>query len=194
MTYLTCKKAKRSQVRTLSMRRRITSLILAGAGALLLGLSAPAAFATSGAHFFSASATVKTTAPNQGALLLNWDEAGVGQQQVNYTLAITSQSAVYACYNNGGNHPQASNKEGPTGPAITNLGTFSPINGRVTVNNFLVPGTPLPNAGLTCPSGQTLRIVQVTYFLGSLTDTTNNVSIALNSPGCVSFDTKNFPC
>jgi len=178
------------------MRRRLTSLILAGAGALLLGIGAPAAFAsTSGAHFFSASASVSTSSSNQGQLLLSWDEAGVGNQNVTYSLAITSESAIYACYNNGGNHPQASNKEGPTGPTTVSLGAFSPINGRITVKNFPVPGTPLANATLTCPSGQTLRIVQVTYSLGNLTDTVNNVSISLApGPGCVSFDTKNFPC
>jgi hypothetical protein len=166
-----------------------------GSIALLLAIGQTPALATSGAHFFSASASVKTTAPDQGALLLSWDEAGVGQQQVNYTLQIISESATYACYNNGGNHPQASNKEGPTGPITQGLGAFSPINGRVTVNNFLVSGTPLPNTTLSCPSGQTLRIVQVTYSLGDLTDTTNDVSISLApGPGCVSFDTKNFPC
>lgn len=169
--------------------RRLAKLLVSALGAGVLVLSAPAAFATQGAHFFSASASVGSS----GALLLSWDEAGVGEQQVNYSVDIISQTAIYACYNNGGNHPQASNKEGPTGPSTTDLGTFSPINGRVIVKNLAVSGTPLPST-LTCPSGQTFRIVQVTYTLGNLTDTTNHVSIALNSPGCVSFDPKNFPC
>jgi len=163
-------------------------------GPLMVGITATAALATSGAHFFSASSAVKTTGNNLGALLLSWDEAGVGQAQVNYSLDITSESALYACFNKGGNHPQASNKEGPTGPISTNLGTFSSINGRVKVSNFVVPGTPLP-ATLRCPTGQRERIEQVTYTLGNLTDTTNNKSISLApGPGCVSFDTKNFPC
>lgn len=172
-----------------------TRLLLPLVGAVsALILAAPAAFATSGAHFFSASASVKTSGTPLGALLLSWDEAGVGQQQVNYSLHIVSESAIYACYNNGGNHPQASNKEGPTGPRTADLGEFSPINGRVIVNNFVVPQTPLAST-LSCPGGQTRRTVQVTYTLGSLTDTTNQTSISLApGPGCVSFDTKNFPC
>ena len=177
--------------------RRIASLILAGTAALLLGSSAPAAFATSGAHFFSASAAVQTgtSGPGvQGQLLLSWDEAGVGNQDVTYSLQITSESAIYACYNNGGNHPQASNKVGPTGPLSVSLGAFSPINGRITVTNLPVVGTPLAST-LTCPSGQTRRVARVTYSLGNLTDTVNSVSISLApGPGCVSFDTKNFPC
>jgi hypothetical protein len=170
--------------------RHLARFIVGAVGAGLLVLSAPAAFATQGAHFFSASASVSSST---GALLLTWDEAGVGQQLVNYSVDIVSQSAIYACFNNGGNHPQASNKVGPTGPSSTDLGSFSPTNGRVTVTNLAVTGTPL-SATLTCPSGQTRRVVQVTYTLGNLTDTTNQVSIALNSPGCVSLDTKNFPC
>jgi hypothetical protein len=172
-----------------SIMRRLARLIVGVLGAGLLVLSAPAAFATQGAHFFSASASVSSS----GQLLLSWDEAGVGQQLVSYSVDIVSQSAIYACFNNGGNHPQASNKEGPSGPSSTDLGSFSPTNGRVVVKNLAVNGTPLAST-LTCPSGQTLRLVQVTYTLGNLTDTTNRVSIALNSPGCVSFDTKNFPC
>jgi hypothetical protein len=167
--------------------RHLSRLIVGAAGAGALVLSAPA-FATQGAHFFSASASVGSA----GELRLSWDEAGVGQQQVNYSVSVTSQSAIYACFNNGGNHPQASNKVGPTGPSTTPLGSFSPTNGRVVVNNLAVPGTPL-SSGFTCPNGQSRRLVQVTYTLGSLTDTTNHVSIALNSPGCVSFD-RNFPC
>ncbi len=160
----------------------------------MLGITATTALATNGAHFFSASSAVKAATPDLGALLLSWDEAGVGQAKVNYSLDVTKESALYACFNNGGNHPQASNKEGPTGPISTNLGAFSSLNGRVTVSNFVVPGTPLPTT-LRCPTGQTERIVQVTYTLGNLTDTTNSTSISLApGPGCVSFDKKNFPC
>ena len=171
------------------MRKSFRIVVLLAAAALF-AFMAQAAVATSGAHFFSASASVN----NQGALLLSWDESGVGQQQVNYSLDIQSESAVYACFNHGGNHPQASNKEGPAGPINTSLGTFSPLNGRVRVKDFAVPDTPLAST-LSCPSGQTRRIVQVTYVLGDLTDTTNNVSFSLApGPGCVSLDPTNFPC
>jgi hypothetical protein len=172
------------------MRRLMLPIVVLA----LMGLTTQSAVATSGAHFFSASSAVKTTDPAKGALLLSWDEAGVGQSQVNYSLAINSESAIYACFNGGGNHPQAANKVGPTGPINTSLGAFSPINGRVIVTNFQVPGTPLASS-FACPPGQTRRTVQVTYSLGDLTDTTNHVSISLApGPGCVSFDTVNFPC
>jgi hypothetical protein len=171
------------------MRKSFRIVVLLAAAALL-AVMAQASSATQGAHFFSASASVNS----QGALVLSWDEAGVGQQEVGYSLTINSESAIYACYNNGGNHPQASNKVGPTGALDVSLGTFRPENGRVRVNDFVVTGTPLAST-LTCPSGQTERLVQVTYSLGDLTDTTNNVSISLAAfSGCTSFDKKNFPC
>ncbi len=51
--------------------------------ALLVALTVGvyAAFATSGAHFFSTSSSVADDP--QGALAVTWDEAGVGNQQVN---------------------------------------------------------------------------------------------------------------
>jgi hypothetical protein len=68
---------------------------------------AQAASATSGAHFFSATSSID----DNGALVVSWDEAGVGQEQVNYQLTVATATAIYACINGGGNHPKAANKE-----------------------------------------------------------------------------------
>jgi hypothetical protein len=71
----------------------------------LLGLTMQSALATSGAHFFFANSSVN----DDGTLVVNWDEAGLGQQQVNYTLSADA-TAINACINGGGNHPKATNK------------------------------------------------------------------------------------
>src|SRR5207247_7571108 len=84
------------------------------------------ASATSGAHFFSATGSVA----NSGALQVSWDEAGVGQQQVNYKLT-TDAFALYACINGGGNHPKAANKQSVNGPLSSPSVGFQPENGRV---------------------------------------------------------------
>jgi hypothetical protein len=60
---------------------------------------------------------------------VNWDEAGLGQQQVNYTLSADA-TAIYACINGGGNHPKATNKQTVAGQ-VNNGATFAPENGRV---------------------------------------------------------------
>lgn len=129
------------------------------------------ASATSGAHFFSASGSVS----NSGALVVSWDEAGVGQNQVNYTLHADA-SATYACINGGGNHPKASNKATFAGPLTSPSIGFLPQNGRVRGSISLGP---LSAGSFSCPSGQTLVLASVSYTNIQLTDTTNNVSTSV---------------
>src|SRR5207247_4210117 len=123
------------------MRRVSMVLILVLA---LMGLTTQAALAsTSGAHFFSATASVN----DGGALVVSWDEAGLGNENINYTLNADS-TAVYACINNGGNHPKASNKESANGSVSTGA-SFQARNGRV--KGSLTIG-PLTDLSLTCPA------------------------------------------
>jgi hypothetical protein len=139
----------------------------------LLVLATTPGFATSGAHFFSATGSVN----NAGALVVNFDEAGLGNFSgtVDYTLAVTEATATYACINGGGNHPQAANKEDTNGP-LTSNGSFPPNkNGRVIA---AITAGPLPSS-LTCPGGQKFVLASVSYSGITLTDNTNNVSIGV---------------
>src|SRR6266511_3750475 len=135
---------------------RLSKLFVLLAVTATLGFLAQAASATSGAHFFSATGSVA----DNGALQVSWDEAGVGNATVNYTLS-TQASATYACINGGGNHPKAANKEAVNGPLSSPETGFNPINGRVKVTNGISVG-PLPSS-LTCPSGQTFVLACVSY-------------------------------
>lgn len=149
----------------------------------LWGLTTQSALATSGAHFFFANSSVN----DSGALVVNWDEAGLGQQQVNYTLTADA-TAIYACINGGGNHPKAANKE-TKADQVSAGGTFTPENGRV--QGTLTAG-PLSAGSFSCPSGQRLVLAQVTYSNIVLTDTTNKVT-AHPADVCRSFSIL-FPC
>jgi hypothetical protein len=163
------------------MRRVGLVLVLALA---LLGLTTQGALAsTSGAHFFSATSAVN----DSGALVVSWDETGLGNENIDYTLTADS-TAVYACINNGGNHPKASNKESVNGDVSTG-GSFQSKNGRVQAS--LTAG-PLTDPSFTCPSGQTRILAKVTYTNIVLTDTTNNV-VANPADVCRSFSSL-FPC
>jgi hypothetical protein len=163
------------------MRRVGLVLVLA---LTFLGLTTQMALAsTSGAHFFSATASVN----DGGALVVSWDEAGLGNENINYTLSADS-TAVYACINNGGNHPKASNKES-VNDAVSAGGSFQAKNGRV--QGSLTAG-PLTDPSFTCPSGQTRILAKVTYSNIVLTDTTNGV-IAKPADVCRSFSSL-FPC
>jgi hypothetical protein len=154
------------------MRKSRLAILAAIVATAVLAFGAAAASATSGAHFFSASGSIA----DNGALQVSWDEAGVGNAQVNYTLSAQS-SATYACINGGGNHPKAANKQSVNGPLSSPNTGFRPQNGRVTVTNGLSVG-PLPS-NLVCPSGQTFVLACVSYTDITLTDTTNNVATSI---------------
>ena len=163
------------------MRRVGLVLVLALA---LLGLSTQGALAsTSGAHFFSATSAVN----NDGALVVSWDEAGLGNENIDYTLTADA-TAIYACINNGGHHPKAANKESVNGSVSTG-GSFQARNGRVKAS--LTTG-PLTDPSFTCPSGQTRILAKVTYSNIVLTDTSNDVT-ANPADVCRSFSSL-FPC
>jgi hypothetical protein len=161
---------------------RIALVVIAAMAVMALG--AQTAFAaTSGAHFFSATAAVN----DGGALVVTWDEAGLGNENINYTLTADA-TATYACINNGGHHPKAANKETVAGSVSTG-GSFQAKNGRVQAS--LTTG-PLLDPSFTCPSGQTRILAKVTYSNIVLTDTSNGV-IAHPANVCRSFSSL-FPC
>jgi FlaG/FlaF family flagellin (archaellin) len=152
------------------MKRIVTSVMSA---MLMLGLMVSAAFAaTSGAHFFSATSAIN---PN-GSLSVTFDEAGLGQTTVRYSLAY-SYSATFACINGGGNHPKAANKETKTGTS-TVAASFTPKNGRVKAT--ITTAAPSPGT-FACPAGQTLVLANVSYSNIRLSDLTNSVSTAVAS-------------
>jgi hypothetical protein len=137
---------------------------------VLAALAAVLAFATPASadapKFHSATSSVN----NAGALVVNFDERGLGNTNIDYTLTADG-SAVYACINGGGNHPQAANKE-TVNAEVTAAGSFEPKNGRVVASLSAGP----PSAGaFSCPPGQRLVLASVSYTNIVLTDTTNGV-------------------
>jgi acyl-coenzyme A thioesterase PaaI-like protein len=136
------------------MRRLTAALVLALA--LLVGM-ATAAFADS-AHFLFANSSISSSS---GALNVDFKEAGLGTtvttEQV--TLTVDSATAVYQCFNNGGNHPKAGNKE-TVQTSLTTTGTFPVRNGQTTGT---ISAGPPSQGDFTCPSGQSLFLQEVTY-------------------------------
>jgi hypothetical protein len=141
-------------------------------------LAAPAALAVS-PHFISASGTLNA----DGTLTVNFKEAGLGTNQlISYELTADG-TATYVCVNKGGANPSAQNKTTVNGP-VTATGTFSSgKNGNVTASLTVSP----PPSDITCPNGQTLQLASVSYSNAILTDTTNDVSIAVGdfASGCL---------
>ncbi len=145
--------------------RRLTMAFVLAVAALTATATAASAVA---ANFASTSASVGSN----GALTVSWDERGLGNGDIDYTLTA-DVSAVFACINGGGKHPQAANKE-TINSEVSASGTFESKNGRVQAS--LSSGA--PSAGdFSCPGGQRLVLASVSYTNIVLTDTTNDSSV-----------------
>jgi hypothetical protein len=137
------------------MMRRVVAIIAALFG-LSIALATPAFADSPNFHFANASVSTST-----GALNVDFKETGLGTtvstEQV--TLTVDTATAVYQCFNNGGNHPKAGNKE-TVSMSLTSTGNFPVRNGQTTGTISTGP----PSQGdFTCPSGQSLFLQSVTY-------------------------------
>src|SRR5215218_4651969 len=152
--------------------------IIAVLSMLLVAVTALPALAVS-PHFINASGTLNAN----GSLTVSFKEAGLGTNQlIDYALTADA-TATYVCVNRGGANPSAQNKTTVSGPVIA-TGTFaSGKNGNVTASLTVQP----PPSDISCPRGQTLELASVSYTNVVLTDTTNDVSIAVGdfSSGCL---------
>jgi hypothetical protein len=158
--------------------RTMRTMIALGIMSLLLVLGAGSASAVA-AKFHSTDSSVN----NGGALVVSWDERGVGNGNIDYLLTADA-TALYACLNGGGNHPQAANKEAFNGSLSTG-GSFESMNGRVQAS--LMTG-PLQAPSFTCPSGQTRVLAAVSYTNIVLTDLTNGTSVQIEDASRVFFN------
>jgi hypothetical protein len=120
-------------------------------------LAAPAAFADS-PHFLTSSFSINA---NNGNLVCTFKEAGLGNTltTANITCQAATSSATYQCFNNGGNHPKAGNKE-TVGGLVQNTGAFPVRNGQTTGSLEVGPVSP---GSFSCPSGQTLYLTQTCF-------------------------------
>jgi hypothetical protein len=153
------------------MRRFLFGMVAAAAMvALTVGSALAAPPQTAGAHFMSSSGSIDSS----GALVVSFDEAGVGTSSITYSLT-SDATATYACINGGNNHPKAANKA-TLSDDVSGGGTFEPKQGRATGS---VSAGPLSAGSFSCPSGQRLVLASVSYTSIVLTDTQNSVSTTI---------------
>jgi len=160
------------------MSRSLRTMVVATAA--LVAMLTFAAVALAGAPKFHAATS---SVNGDGALVVSFDERGLGNENVDYTLTADA-TALYACLNRGGKHPQAANKEAFEGQ-VSGGGSFEVKNGRVVAS--LTAG-PLQAPQFTCPSGQRRVLAAVTYTNIVLTDTTNGVSTSVPDASRTFFD------
>jgi len=108
------------------------------------------------AHFLKCSASGVNS---DGSLSGCFKIAGLGDNQSIDVTASAHADAVYACQNNGQQCPNAANKVNVQAD-VSATGTFtSGKNGQITACLTVSP----PGTSLTCPPGQKLVLVSVSY-------------------------------
>jgi len=160
------------------MRRGMKAAVVAAVTLATLVVGSSAALADA-PKFHAVSSSVN----NAGALVVNFDERGLGEGDIDYTLTADA-TATYACINRGGNHPQAANKETFNGD-VTGGGSFEAKNGRVIAS---LSAGPISAGDFSCPGGQRLVLAAVSYTNGELCDTTNGVCTPVPDASRVFFD------
>jgi hypothetical protein len=158
-------------------KKRSTIFVVFAVFTAVFAFATPASAAAP--KFHSATSSVN----NAGALVVDFDERGLGNENVDYTVTADA-TAVYACLNRGGNHPEAANKE-TINAEVSAAGSFEPKNGRMVAS--LTAGPPSAG-GFSCPSGQRLVLASVSYTNIVLTDTTNNVTTSVPDASRTFFD------
>jgi hypothetical protein len=136
----------------------------------VIALSAITAWAVS-PHFINCSASGVNS---DGTLNVCFKIAGLGDNQTLTVTASATATAVYGCLNNGQQCPNAANKQ-EVHANVSASGNFtSGKNGQITACLTVDP----PPTTLTCPNGQDLVLVSVSY---------TNVSVS--APGAGSCQT-----
>ncbi len=132
------------------MIRKLGVFAVMAALMLMVSVSALAAV-----NFKSTSRSIN----NDGALVVSFDASGLGNVSETDASVSANYTAQFGCYNRGGNHPQAANKETVTGE-VSAAETVPVHNGRA--RGTLTTDTP-DAGGFSCPGNQVLNLMDVTY-------------------------------
>ena len=151
--------------------KRFKILARATGLALVVLLSVSVVSSADAPKFHSATSSVN----NSGALAVTFDERGLGNENVDYSLTADS-TALYACINRGGHNPAAANKQS-FNDDVSGGGSFEVKNGRA---QGTVLAGPISAGSFSCPGGQRLVLAAVSYTNIVLTDTTNGVDTSVS--------------
>jgi hypothetical protein len=143
---------------------------------LLAGVPAPLLADSPSFHFANAAGVGLT-------LQVTFKETGLGTTLSSATIDVNADAtATYQCFNGGGNHPKAGNKETVSGP-VSGGGNFPISNGQVT--GTITVSLPGPGS-FSCPSGQNLVLVSGTFSNITITDITESNGPIPTTPNFIS--------
>jgi hypothetical protein len=157
---------------------RIVSMLAVALAAFSLSV-ATAAAANGNAHFVKASASASGS-----SLTVTFKEAGLSSGSVETVTASAHWSAQFACFNNGGKHPSATNKETTDGDSSTSGQFTADRNGNIN-GSLTVTAPSVSTNDFSCPSGQTEVLTYIQWSNITLSDETSGAFTTV--PGTFTF-------
>jgi hypothetical protein len=150
-------------------------------------VASPAQAGSGSPHFIGSA----TSASLSGAdLVCSFKEAGLPSGAVEAVTCRTLEAVSYECVNGGTKNPAASNKRSFNTSASVSGIFQANRNGNLVGSETIVPKSAL-SLGFTCPPGQTVTLVSVTYSGVSIVDDTSGASISI--PGSFTFTNPSAP-
>ena len=154
--------------------------------AIAVGFTASSASAGN-AHFIKSATHASLSGSN---LVCGFKEAGLQSGSVETITCGATATTTYECVNGGGHNPSASNKTTKV-TKVSKTGQFSADkNGNVVGSLTLSPPT-AAQLGFSCPSGQTVTFVSVSYSNVSVSDSTSGASLSI--PGSFTYTNPSAP-
>lgn len=168
------------------MVRRLLAL-LALPLAVSLALVGSADAANGNAHFIKSATGASLSG---SSLVVHFKEAGLSSGSVETIQTTATATTTYECVNGGGKNPSASNKT-TTVSQVSQTGTFTADqNGNLVGTQTLSPPS-ASDLGFSCPPGQTVTFVGVSYTNVAINDLTSGANIAI--PGTFTYTTPAAP-
>jgi hypothetical protein len=167
------------------MKRR--TLLLAAAVASIAALAVASPAMAGNAHFIKNATSASLSGSN---LVCSFKEAGLESGSVETVTCNATESVVYECVNGGGKNPSASNKK-TFATTASKTGQFSADrNGNIVGSLTLSPAS-AASLGFSCPPGQTVTFVSVSYSNVSVVDSTSGASASI--PGTFTYTNPSAP-
>lgn len=167
------------------MKKLLLAVIAVFATAALVATGASAA--NGNAHFIKNASSGSLSGQN---LVCKFKEAGLAAGSVETVTCSSTETVTYECVNGGGMNPAASNKS-TFSTTASKTGQFTADkNGNIIGDLSLAPKS-ASSLGFSCPPGQTVTFVSVSYSNVNVVDSTSGASIAL--PGTFSYENPSAP-
>jgi len=158
---------------------RIISVLAIVVAAFSMSTGSASAAGSGNPHFNRASASASGT-----DLTASFKEVGLGAGTTVTIVVNAHWDAQFACFNHGGKHPSATNKETFSGDASASGEFTSDKNGNIT-GSLTVSAPTTANNDFSCPAGQAEVLTYIQWSDISITDSTSPASIDV--PGTFTF-------